>query len=883
MEFKASSKRKPGAEFAIIILLLVAVLSLLLHGVFLPGHTLFSNDGPLGRLVSQCRQLPGRFAGCWEDLNGVGFNDGAAPPGISFGLQFLLKPILFSKFYALVALIILGMGAWCFFVNLRFAPVACVLGGLAAVLNSTFFSVACWGVAAQDITAGMNFFALAALADTSSRRRWLRVILAGLAVGMGVVEGADVGALFSIYVAAFVFYQAWMGEGSQTKRLMTGLSRVTLVALFAALIAAQAILTLINTNIKGVVGTQQNTQTKEMRWGWATQWSLPMPEAVGWIVPGLFGYRMDTPDGGCYWGRIGRSPAMEKYIENGEQGPPPHGFMRYSGGGFYAGVSVVLLALWAIIQSLSRKDSIFSLSQRRWLWFWSVAAILSVLLSFGHFAPFYQLIYALPYFSTIRNPVKFINLASFILIVIFAYGVDGLWRKYMTTSGSVAKSHRVGLKVWWINAGKFEKFWIYGCGLALGLSLLGWLIYASDRQALINYLETVNFDDSEAQQIASFSIRQVGWFMLFFVLSAAFMACVFSGAFAGARTRWAGIILGLLMVVDLGRADLPWIIYWNYPEKYASNPVLDRLRITPYEHRVTILPGPMSEDFSMLNDLYRQIWLQQQFPYYNIQSLDIVDMSRVPKDFMACLDAMNGINNGMGFQPFIRYWKLTNSRYELGSADALQLLNKDINQPDQQFRIIERFDIVPKPGITRPDSLEQLTAVTNENGTYALFDFPGALPRAKLYSQWQVNTNNQAILKQVGSPDFDPDRSVLVANQLPAAPTAANSKQNAGTVDLTSYKPKDIVLKSDAASPTVLLLNDHFDPNWKVLVDGKREPLLRCNYIMCGVYLPPGAHTVEFRFRLPLGLFYVSLSAILLGLLILPAVVISDRDSLKKS
>ena len=33
-------------------------------------------------------------------------------------------------------------------------------------------------------------------------------MLAGLAVGMGVTEGADIGAMFSLLVAAFVVYQA---------------------------------------------------------------------------------------------------------------------------------------------------------------------------------------------------------------------------------------------------------------------------------------------------------------------------------------------------------------------------------------------------------------------------------------------------------------------------------------------------------------------------------------------------------------------------------------------------------------------------------------------------------------------------------------------------
>src|SRR5262249_45627147 len=157
------------------------------------GHTLFSNDGPLARLMSDSHRLPDRFTGSWQDLNALGYREAAASPNVSFGLQWLLKPVAFSKFYAPLALLILGLSAWYFFRASGLAPPACVLGGLAAVLNSSFFSVAAWGVAAHDITIAMTFLALAALMDTTSPRRWLRVALAGLAVGMGVSEGADVG------------------------------------------------------------------------------------------------------------------------------------------------------------------------------------------------------------------------------------------------------------------------------------------------------------------------------------------------------------------------------------------------------------------------------------------------------------------------------------------------------------------------------------------------------------------------------------------------------------------------------------------------------------------------------------------------------------------
>jgi len=64
-----------------------------------------------------------------------------------------------------------------------------------------------------------------------------------------------------------------------------------------------------------------------------------------------------------------------------------------------------------------------------------------------------------------------------------------------------------------------------------------------------------------------------------------------------------------------------------------------------------------------------------------------------------------------------------------------------------------------------------------------------------------------------------------------------------------------------------------------VLVDGKPAPLLRCNFIMRGVYLTPGAHTVEFTFSLPLGPLYVTLSAIGLGILLCGFLFFSTRSS----
>src|SRR6185295_11801190 len=131
--------------------------------------------------------------------------------------------------------------------------------------------------------------------------------------------------------------------------------------------------------------------------------------------------RGDTPDGGAYWGIAGSDPAWDSYLESDRKGPPPGGPLHGGMGSNYAGVLVVLVAAFGIVQSLRKKGGPFTDAQRKAVWFWCVVVAVAMLLMFGRFAPFYQLFYALPYASTIRNPAKFLHVVEWALLILFAY------------------------------------------------------------------------------------------------------------------------------------------------------------------------------------------------------------------------------------------------------------------------------------------------------------------------------------------------------------------------------------------------------------------------------------------------------------------------------
>ncbi|HVR34690.1 MAG TPA: hypothetical protein VMS21_02440, partial [Methylomirabilota bacterium] len=563
---------RPAISFAILGLCLLAVLAILFAESFERGKVLFSNDRTLGLISSEADQLPGTFFGYWADLNWVGYAMPSAAPDINYAVNSILTPVQFLKFFPPFSLFFLGLSAGLCFRQLGFGPLVCVLGGLAAALNSNVFSNVCWGQTSRALCMGTSFLALAALHTRPVKWGWLSPLVAGLAVGMGVMDGLDVGALFSLCIAAYVLFHSWTWEGALRRRLVVGAGKVAIIAVFAALTAAHGLSTMIQTQVQGVSGMEQDEESRERRWVQATVWSLPKIETLRVIIPGLFGYRMDS-EGRNYWGAVGQVPEVKT--------------SRSSGAGEYAGVLVVLIALWGAAQALRGNAGGYALRERRWIGFWCGVALISVLLAWGRHAPFYQFVYALPYFSTIRNPIKFMHVFHFALLILFGYGLHHLVRHHLGAAAGKTASIGGQLKLWRAER-TFGKRWTVGCLIVAGVSALGWVMMMASHEKWAAHIQELGFPTSLAGEIARSSIGEVGWFVVWLLLGVVAMTLVFSGALAGGRVRWAGILLGLLLVVDLGRANLPWIIYQNHIRKYATNPVLDVLREAPYEARVTL-------------------------------------------------------------------------------------------------------------------------------------------------------------------------------------------------------------------------------------------------------------------------------------------------------
>lgn len=66
---------------------------------------------------------------------------------------------------------------------------------------------------------------------------------------------------------------------------------------------------------------------------------------------------------------------------------------------------------------------------------------------------------------------------------------------------------------------------------------------------------------------------------------------------------------------------------------------------------------------------------------------------------------------------------------------------------------------------------------------------------------------------------------------------------------ITEHEDDRVVIEVTTETPKILMLNEYYDSDWKVYVNGEEQDLIKCNYLFRGVEVPQGKCTVEFRYE----------------------------------
>jgi hypothetical protein len=126
-----------------------------------------------------------------------------------------------------------------------------------------------------------------------------------------------------------------------------------------------------------------------------------------------------------------------------------------------------------------------------------------------------------------------------------------------------------------------------------------------------------------------------------------------------------------------------------------------------------------------------------------------------------------------------------------------------------------------------------------------------ALPRAWLVAEARAVDSESALreIRGEASADFDPRRTALLEilpGELPSLPDRELSPGS--TVKITNYEANRIRYETSSPTATILVASEIFYPGWTAEVDGRHVSILLTDFLLRGVYLPPGEHIVEMRY-----------------------------------
>ncbi|MCS6770471.1 MAG: YfhO family protein [Kiritimatiellae bacterium] len=770
---QAGSLAWPRRDYWALIAAAIAMGLIVYREAWLPGTVLFTSDDNIGHVAMRQRWLPEGFWRLWDDSILAG------QPGFllinSTNLLLWLLPVgLFHKVIHAFDLAVgtIGFGLFLRARGVRLVPA--LLGALTAFwLGSTFFLTYAGHIGKFGV---VMFAGLAVwLIEEAIRRRsaaW--GALAGAACGGMFLEQADLAVFFSIVLGPYALFAAAREFGRSWVLWARTLVPIGIVAL---LTAGRAIW--VATSFYALDGEGSEARTPEEVWDYCTQWSWPPEETIEWIAPGFFGWRSGET-AGPYWGRLGRSKEWDTTRQ---------GFMNFKLETLYLGSIPVAFACLGVWLGLQRGHP-----RRLETIFWLVAVAVTFVLGCGKFTPVYRLFFELPGMSSIRAPVKFMQVTQFAIGVLAAFGLDAL------LASQAADSRRA------------RRFAFAAAGVAALLLLIG--------------LGMVSSTATSAQRFAQAGWGQFGgviaenraWSVLHAgaLLAVAAGLCLALSRRSSGRLAWAAVAVVAVDQLIISRHYVKTVPAEGF---ISRNAVVDLLAERLGSQRVFIAG----------QDPAYSHWLNILFPYCGIATYNAAQM-RMPEDYREYFQAV-------GNRPDV-LWPSFAIGYLLGPAQVWPELESNPSFRGK-FSLEYAFNVFPQGGGFR------VAAGTEQNrGRHIVARHVAPAPRFALLSGWEA-LDKRRTLDRMASREYTPLERALVPEtvRLPESTGSGIS----GSVEILRFETGRAELRVASESGGVLRFSEKYTPYWRATINGEPADVFRCDHIFVGVWVPAGIHAVTLE------------------------------------
>jgi len=449
------------------------------------------------------------------------------------------------------------------------------------------------------------------------------------------------------------------------------------------------------------------------------------------------------------------------------------------------------------------------------------------MLALGRHFPLYRLFYSLPYCSRIRCPIKFLHLSGTAFSFLFAFGMASFFQRLRKVSGRD-------------NSGddtppipSIRRAWIASGSVAVALMLVFAIASSSvagNKQDLIAHWTELGFGAFSEPRLALMSGALKRAALTFGLAGVVFLGAVWLGK----RPWFSGALAVCLLVVvplDLVNVGRRYVHVQDVDSRYRANPVAQAMRASAGGERDMPL-GRLSYHLSPTSG---RSWLYSHFVCNGVKMLQPVQEFRFDDRYKAFFRTLQS--------DIVRLWQLTNCEYAVGPVKMFQGL---VSSP--AFDVMMYFDVQGGrivPTGQRPSS-------------HVLLRFKHALPRAAVFHRWR-SLGDEDVLRALA----DKKRNVAAELLTASGGERTDSTQITSPVEFLEYGRQKVALRVSLPEEGILVLNDKYDSAWTVRVDGEKSELLRCNYIMRGVRVPAGEHSVVFSYRPYLAHFVLAVVAFL--------------------
>ena len=440
-------------------------------------------------------------------------------------------------------------------------------------------------------------------------------------------------------------------------------------------------------------------------------------------------------------------------------------------------------------------------------------AIFLIFLSFGrHFKAFYSLFYYyFPYFNKFRAPMMSVTVTYFVVVTFAVYGL-----KYLA---DLARD-KIDPKT--------QRLILYTVGGFLALGVVLW-IYSLGASFIKTSGEAYQGQTLEiVRQIRKeyFQRDLIRYFILVILAGAAIWAYLKRKVSTVALI----LILGALNVFDLlqvqSRVKPEFTDIKRIEHQYFRKTAVDRFLLNDHDLFRIFPVGKMFGD-NRWAYYHQTIGGYTPIKMYTIEEL-------VEKNIYNGWDKKLPINWNV--------LKILNVKYVI----AQQALQYPLLKP-----------VVQDPA----------------NKLYAYY-FTGYLPRAFFVGSYKVVKDDQQRLRIINSKDFDPAKTALLEEKLPAPIYRPDSSYT----KVLKFTPNELKLKFYTDKQSLLVISQiYYPPGWKIFVDGKKvDKIFKTDHAIQSIIVPAGRHKVDMIFR-PDSYFrdirLASISLIIIYLMILVPVI----------